>query len=275
VQAFRITVPRDQEDAATTILWEAGTAGVQVLFEAAGSVELLAYFPEDPDTEAALAEALAGIPGARPEPARVPEVDWVARFREGFRPLQAGGFCIAPPWNVPDPPPGRLLLVDPGRAFGTGTHETTRLCLAALESRAARRPLGRVLDVGTGSGVLAVAAAMLGARPACGVDNDPEAVAAARRHAELNRVDLPVLLGDGSRPFRAGAFDVLLANLTAPLLEQKAGELAAACAPGGVIVLSGLLVDDLSVVRRAYDAYGPVTEARDGEWAALQVEIRR
>jgi ribosomal protein L11 methyltransferase len=272
VQAFRVTVPRDQEDAATTILWEAGTAGVQVLFEAAGSVELLAYFPDDPALEAALTEALRGTAGARLEPARVPEVDWVARFREGFRPLQAGGFCIAPPWNVPDPPPGRLLLVDPGRAFGTGTHETTRLCLAALESRARRAALGRVLDVGTGSGVLAVAAALLGARPACGVDNDPEAVAAARRHAELNHVDLPVLLGDGSRPFRAGAFDMVLANLSAPLLLQKAEELTAACARRGVVVLSGLLLDDLPAVRGAYAGYGRLTETRDGEWAALEVD---
>lgn len=275
MQAFRITVPRDQEDGAIAILWEAGTSGVQVLFEAAGTVELLAYFPGDAVLEESLRGALQGIPGARLEAARVPEVDWVARFREGFRPLQAGGFCIAPPWNVPDPPPGRLLIVDPGRAFGTGTHETTRLCLAALESVAGRRGLGRVLDVGTGSGVLAVGAALLGAMAAFGVDNDPEAVAAARRHAELNRVDLRLVLGDGARPFAGGAFEVVVANLSAPVLVGKPEELAGACAPGGTVILSGLLVDDLREVRAAYEGRGRLQELRDGEWAALVMETPR
>jgi ribosomal protein L11 methyltransferase len=272
VLAYRITVPRDLEDSATAILWEAGTLGIQVLFEADAGTDLLAYFDDAPGVEAALGTALRAIPGARVEPARVPEVDWVARFREGFRPLQAGGFVIAPPWNVPEPTAGRLLLVDPGRAFGTGTHESTRLCLAALESLAARRPLGRVLDVGTGSGVLAVAAALLGASAAVGVDNDPDAAAAARRHGELNRVDLRVVLGDGARPFATGAFDVVLANLTAPLLLDRRDELVAASARGGVVVLAGMLVDDLPAVTSAYGPHGRLAEARDGEWAGLRVE---
>ena len=108
---------------------------------------LLAYFPGPAD----VAEALRALPSARLEPIAVPDVDWVASFREGFRAFDVGGFRVVPAWE-PAPAGARVLRVDPARAFGTGTHETTRLCLLALEGLAAERPLGRVLDLGAGTG---------------------------------------------------------------------------------------------------------------------------
>jgi ribosomal protein L11 methyltransferase len=280
MRAFCVTVPVADEDQAVAALWEAGTAGVEVRAAPGGRLQLLAYFPGD---AAAPGPALLP-PGATVEPAAVEDVDWVARFREGFHAFRAGRFLVAPPW---DPAAHRsspdTLVVDPGRAFGTGTHETTRLCLAALEGLAARRPLGRTLDLGAGTGLLAVAAARLGAAPVAASDVDREANDASRHHARLNGVRLAVVRADGGRGFRAGSFDLVLANLMALLLVDRAAEIRALLAPGGSLVLSGLLVEDVAFVRDAFEGRGHGTEPRghatgagvtasvivDGEWAAL------
>jgi ribosomal protein L11 methyltransferase len=264
MRAFRVTLPEADEEAAVAALWEAGTAGIEVAPQAAGRVELLAYFPGD---------GAGDVPGGLPPAAEVvavpvPDVDWVARFREGFRAFQVGRFRIAPAWDTPAPSPD-LLRVDPGRAFGTGTHETTRLCLAALEELARLRPLGRALDLGSGTALLAIAAARLGARPVVASDVDPEAVAASANHARLNGVRLSVVRADGATAFRAGSFDLVLANLTAPLLAARAGEIQGLLRPSGALVLSGLLLEDLPVVRSAYSRLDDPRERRDGEWAAL------
>jgi ribosomal protein L11 methyltransferase len=262
MKAYEVRVAEGQEDAVTAALWECGTAGV----EHRGAV-LLAYFEERSGLES---EIRAALDGAEVREVPVPDVDWVARFREGFRPFRAGGFEIVPVWEGRDAGDD-VLVVDPGRAFGTGTHETTRLCLGAIESLAVEGPLGRVLDVGTGTGLLALAAARRGARAVIGVDNDPEALASAARHARLNGVDLHLVQGDGAVPFAAGGCDLVLANLTAPLLLAQRPALGAAVRPGGAVVLSGLLVEDEPAVRAAYESLGPVAARLDGEWASLLV----
>jgi ribosomal protein L11 methyltransferase len=203
----------------------------------------------------------------------VPEVDWVARFRESFRSFRAGRFVVSPPWDLPaDTASPDLLLVDPGRAFGTGTHETTRLCLGALEELARRRPLGRTLDLGSGTALLAVAAARLGAGFLCASDIDPEATSASRHHARLNGTRLAVVRADGGRGFRLGSFDLVLANLMALLLVDRSAEIRALVAPGGALVLSGLLLEDAAPVRDAFAGCGTPIERHDGEWAALVYE---
>jgi len=239
-----------------------------------GAIGLLAYFPAREGLIEELRVALASIPAAVVEAVSVPDVDWVARFREGFRPFVVGRFLIAPPWDIPPSlPPGQLrLIVDPCRAFGTGTHETTRLCLAALEDISSKGPLRRTLDMGTGTGILGLAAAVLGAGPVVGVDNDPEAVAAARRHALLNDAALHLVLGDGAAPFAPSSFDVVLANVTAPVLVSARDTIATVTAARGTIVLSGLLGEDVAAVREAYSRLGAVRVATEGEWAALVVE---
>jgi ribosomal protein L11 methyltransferase len=202
-------------------------------------------------------------------------VDWVARFRENFRAFAVGGFWIAPTWDGgPAPAGARRLVVDPGRAFGTGTHESTALCLLTLESLATRRSLGRVLDVGTGSGILAVAASMLGARPVIAADLDPESMDSARTHARLNDVELTLALADGGRAFRERAFDTVVANITGPLLIARAGELAARVRDGGRLVLAGLLAEERAAVRSAYADFPLADETLRGEWASLLLEKR-
>jgi len=264
VHALSVTVDAAREDETATALWDHGTCGIEVRPDAAGRVELLAYFEHEPDKarlESALPDAaITGVP--------VPEVDWVARFREGFRPFRVGRFLISPCWEATARSP-ELLVVDPGRAFGTGTHETTRLCLEALEELATRRPLGRTLDLGSGTGLLAVAAERLGAESTVASDIDPEATAASRLHARLNSARLQVVRADGGTAFRPGSFDLVLANLMVLLLIDRVAEIRALVAPGGALVLSGLLLDDVPPVRQAYAACGAPRELRFGEWAAL------
>ena len=267
MHALSVIVEAAREDDAAAALWDHGTCGVEVKAATHGRVELVAYFEHEPDRPA-LQDAL---PGAQLAPVPVPEVDWVARFREGFRPFQVGRFLVAPCWEAPAPSP-RVLVVDPGRAFGTGTHETTRLCLEALEELAARRPLGRTLDLGSGTALLAVAAERLGAGPLVASDIDPEATASSRLHAQLNGARVHVVRADGGRGFRPGSFDLVLANLMALLLIDRALEVRALVAPGGALVLSGLLLDDVPPVRAAYAACGTPRERTLGEWAALIFE---
>ena len=271
MRAWRVTVSAADEDAATAALWEADTAGIEVRVNPEGGVDLLAYFHDS----AAFPLGASLPPGATTQPVAVPEVDWVARFREGFRPFRAGRWLVAPVWAAPRPASPDTLVVDPGRAFGTGTHETTRLCLGALEGLAARRPLGRTLDLGAGTGLLAVAAARLGASPVVATDIDPEAVASSRSHAALNDCRLLLARVDGARGLRPGAFDLVLANLMALLLVDRAEEIRALLAPGGAMVLSGLLTGDVPEVRAAFARCGEPTVALDGEWAALVYEGAR
>lgn len=267
MHALRVIVDAAREDEATAVLWDAGTAGVEVRPALDRRVELLAYFAEAPAT-ALLASAL---PDAEISPAPVPEVDWVARFREGFRPFRVGRFEVVPRWEAAAPSADRLI-VDPGRAFGTGTHETTKLCLGSLEALAARRPLGRTLDLGAGTALLAIAARRLGASLVVASDIDPEATAASRHHAALNGERLQVVRADGASGFRAAAFDLVLANLMALLLVDRAASIQSLVARGGALVLSGLLLDDVPPVREAFAASGSPRERRLGEWAALVFE---
>jgi ribosomal protein L11 methyltransferase len=198
-------------------------------------------------------------------------VDWVARVREGFRPFAAGPFRIVPSWEAAAPAGAgeHVIVVEPGLAFGTGTHESTRLCLAALDERARAGPLGHVLDVGTGSGILSVAAVRLGARRVTAVELDEEALPVARRHADINRAPIRLVRGDGARALRAAAFDVVIANISAPLLVERAEELAGTTRGRGALILSGFLVEDLPSVRAAYAAPGDIDVRIEGEWAAL------
>ena len=275
LQAVEVDLPARREDEATAVLWEHGTAGIEVRPGRRGRLTLLAYFPRTRGLAARLRAALSGL-GAQVVPVAVPRVDWVARFRDGFRPFTVGGFAVVPRWLARkggrDP---RTLIVDPGRAFGTGTHESTRLCLTALEALAAEAPLGAVADLGAGTGILSIAALRLGARSADAVEIDPEAVASARLHARLNHVRPRILEGDLAGPLRAGAYDTVLANLVASLHVNRQEEIVALGRPRARYVLSGLLKGNLPLIRRRYGPLGRLSVQSRGEWAAVVVHRGR
>jgi ribosomal protein L11 methyltransferase len=185
-----------------------------------GFVELAAY--TDGDGEERLRRAFGVVSSAPVEP------DWADRWREFHRPVEAGPFWVGPPWE-PLPRGGLAIVIDPGRAFGTGAHPTTRLCLELLGAG----PTGSLLDVGCGSGVLAIAGAKLGYAPVLAVDVDPEAVAATRTNADRNGVAIEARQVDGLVD-PLPAVGIAVANLTLAQVEALAPRLAA-----GRLIASG------------------------------------
>lgn len=270
--ALLLVIPGRMEDEAVTALWDLDTLGVEVRPGEGDALTLLAFFrPEDGTGPGLVSRLRAMLPEAAVTETSLPNVDWVARFREEFRAFDAGGFRIEPAWDA-HPTRGEMVLrVDPGRAFGTGTHETTRLCLLLLERVARRSPLGAVLDVGTGTGLLGIAARRLGAAPVLATDIDPEALDAARLHARLNAARLALARADGVRPFRSGCCDLLLANLTAPLLIQNAQAFRSVFRRRAI--LAGLLTVELPQVQDAFAEPGLTQQIETlGEWSGLLLE---
>jgi ribosomal protein L11 methyltransferase len=189
--------------------------------------------------------------------------------------VRVGALTVAPPWDAGAPHP-LTIVIRPAMGFGTGHHATTRLCLRALQALA---PAGRtVLDVGTGSGVLAIAASRLGAARVDAVDDDPDALDAARDNLTLNPgaavsfavADFRSLVDPATaRP----PVDVLLANLTGALVVAGAPLLRQLVRPGGTLILSGFPVEGTDEVRAAFAGAAVADEAREDEWAALTLVI--
>ncbi|WP_239488935.1 50S ribosomal protein L11 methyltransferase [Luteitalea sp. TBR-22] len=207
----------------------------------------------------------------------VPDEGWAARSQANLPAVRVGRVVVAPPWDLPSPDAlgdALLIEIEPSTGFGTGHHQSTRLCLRALQALdlAGRR----VLDVGTGSGVLAVAAWKLGAAEAVGVDNDPDAVEAAedtlRRNAvpagavrvEVRGLDDPALL----------PADVVCANLTGTLLRQQGARVQRLVAPGGRAVLSGFTEDEARWVREAFDDCDVEATHEEEFWIAYVMRRR-
>ena len=203
----------------------------------------------------------------------VEESDWAEAWKEHFHVLRIGRrLVIKPSWRRHARTGDEVVIdLDPGMAFGTGLHPTTRLCLLAIEEHAAQAPLGRALDVGCGSGILSIAAVKLGATRAVGVDIDPIAVEATIANARHNRVGKRVRARDGSIPSEEGPFDTVLANLIAGVLIEHAATLADELVPGGTLIASGIFIDRESGVRAALEAAGlRITRRYDEtDWVAL------
>lgn len=223
----------------------------------------------------ALAATLASIAAPDAGVAPVEPRDWLALNLASFRPIPIGRFIVHGAHHA-RPAHRWGLRIDAATAFGTGEHPTTRACLLVLEAHARRRRLDRVLDVGTGSGLLAIAASRLGARRVTAVDIDPEAVRVAARHARLNGTRIRVAPSDGLRSgivSRDAPYDVILANILAGPLAAMARDIARALAPGGVAILSGLLTRQerqvLAPCRRA--GLCLVRRLVIGDWATLVV----
>ncbi|HEY3165240.1 MAG TPA: 50S ribosomal protein L11 methyltransferase [Candidatus Limnocylindrales bacterium] len=210
----------------------------------------------------------------------VHEADWAEAWKAHFPVMRIGRrIVIRPTWREHEAAPDDVVLdLDPGMAFGTGLHPTTRLCLAAVESVAVSGLLAgaRVLDVGCGSGILAIAAAKLGAASVLGVDTDPIAIEATDANAARNGLRGSIRARSGSLPSGEAAFDVVLANLIASVLIDLAELLRDELRPGGVLLASGIFIDRESDVRAAFAAADLDVGARtaEGEWIALEAKRR-
>jgi ribosomal protein L11 methyltransferase len=267
------------EEGASVLLFEAGSHGIVTLEERADNVRLGAYFDSRTNAdEIKLAlEAAFDRLGQREalrefEVSRVPEQDWMQKWKEGFDAVEVGErLIVAPSWKLPEDARGRVVIqIDPGMAFGTGRHETTRLCLEAIERHWRGDSL---LDVGTGTGILAIAAALLvpGSKIVA-IDVDPQAIEVARENASINNVsDLIELLEAQPRQFTGRGFDIVVANLTDEVIVDLMPDLAACIATNGLMILSGILSELAEDIQRSLRASAfEVKERRDsGEWSAL------
>lgn len=245
----------EQNDLLIAELWAEGSAGIVEL----GGGRLRAFFEDSADCGMLTARYQAVA--SRVEEER----DWVFESRANWEPLEVGErFFLVPQWRDDPAPQGRFrIVVNPGMAFGTGRHETTRLCLEALETYV--RPGMPVLDVGTGSGILAQAAGLLGAAPVWACDVDPEAVEVARGKAGPNRFVGSV------EAVRTGSAGVVVANISPETIALLAPELLRCLGGGGVLLASGFERNETAAVRAALERCGgEFREARfEGTWALI------
>jgi ribosomal protein L11 methyltransferase len=268
---------REASEAIEYGLMEAGAAGTETN-DSGANVIVSGYFRDTPEMEivkSALLDALRiysleSTSLIDLKTRAVPDRDWLAEWKKDWQPVEAGRFIIAPPWSeIADAPARIIIRIEPGMAFGTGTHETTRLCLKAIEKYFRG---GGFLDVGTGTGILAIAAAKMwpDARiEAC--DTDADAVEIARENASLNGVGRQIDFRAGSVTEETASADLVCANLTAPVIvELLPSLLGATC---GRLVLSGILAEQSELVQSRLLELGADSFEldQDGEWIALVV----
>jgi ribosomal protein L11 methyltransferase len=272
-----IDVAEEEAEEAGALLFELGAGGVEqrdattLARGATGKVTLVGSFEREEDARAAASELPAEW---APRVEEIVGDAWRDEWKKHFDPFRVcRGVVVRPPWREAQPAPGeRVIVLEPGRAFGTGLHETTSLVAEVL----AETPLqgATVLDVGCGSGILALVALALGAARARAIDVDPDAVAVTHENAERN--GLANRLSADETPVGAvrESYPVVLANIESKTLVELAPSLSARVAPAGLLVLSGILAPDVAPaqiddVRRAFAALKERDVRRKGEWIAV------
>ena len=298
-KSFTVKVRRETIDAVNHFLMEQGSLGMaydEQLLGASGDpadplppppdiTKLTAYFPWETNLWDLKRNFLEFIPtlresfGEGPEEfhgaAEIMDSGWAEKWKEHFRAQKVGQrLVIKPSWEeYPAEEKDIVLTVDPGQAFGTGTHETTRMCLRFMEDAftSDASPPQSALDIGTGTGILGIAAAMLGAKRVLGIDTDPVAVEVAGKNAELNGV-ADVFSVEGTELATIDEkFDLVLGNLISEILVGLAESIVARCVPGGWLVLSGIIKEKSGWVVEEYSKHQMklVEETIDNEWSAL------
>jgi ribosomal protein L11 methyltransferase len=272
-----IEIAREHAEGLSDALMEAGALSVSVedadegtaqekpLFGEPGMVpteaawdhsRVVALTDVDADQAAIVAEAAASI-GLSSVPAfttrDVADADWVRLTQSQFAPIHIGkNIWVVPSWHEAPDPNGLILELDPGLAFGTGSHPTTRLCMEWLEAHPA--PGKSVLDYGCGSGILAMVAKKLGAQDVAGVDIDPQAIESAKLNAERNHCEIDFYVPEefGASKYGSSCFDIVVANILSSPLKLMAPMLSGRVAPGGSLILSGVLARQAEEVAAAY-----------------------
>jgi ribosomal protein L11 methyltransferase len=237
------------------------------------------FFASIEARDQAVAHLQPAFPGFAFAPVDVADEDWAARSQANLRAVRVENLIIAPPWDVPSGPQdsaggrgragGQVIVIQPSMGFGTGHHATTRLCLAALQQFNLRG--STILDVGTGSGVLAIAAHRLGAARVIAIDDDPDAVQSARENAQLNGVAIDFRVAD-LRTIVLARFDLVLANLTGGLLMHTAGRLQDLTTPRGPMILSGFTRDEEPAVLATFARLRMVDRSQEEEWVCVTLQ---
>jgi ribosomal protein L11 methyltransferase len=272
-------MPRALSEAAAALLHWSGALGVELedgeqlappgtTPVAPGLARLRGHFRDlgaARDALTALRQRL-GVQGAVDE---IPETDWVAEVKARFTPRRIGRCYLTAPWNEGSTPEGLTrLIIEPGLAFGTGDHATTELCLEAIQDFLAANPRASVLDVGCGSGVLAIAAKKLGAGRVSAIDTDPQALRETAENAARNEVALELVNLDGLD----GTFELVVANILANTLVELAPSLSSAVAPGGQLCLCGILDHQAPALVQSFAPwFREVERTQRGEWALLRL----
>jgi ribosomal protein L11 methyltransferase len=230
------------------------------------------FFTDAGARDRAAAAILDGFPSQAIEVsvADVPDEDWARRSQQGLKAVRAGRLVVAPPWDVPKTAECPVIIIEPSTGFGTGHHATTRLCLELLQQLELRG--ARVIDVGTGSGVLALAAWKLGASDVVAVDNDPDALENARANFARNGAgpSIDVVL-DSLETFRTERADIVLANLTGAALVRYSAELEALLRDDGYLVVSGFAPEDVPVIHTAFKSLHSIGDRVEAEWAVVSL----
>jgi ribosomal protein L11 methyltransferase len=284
---FKVEIPAPLAGLVDDTLLERETQNWSVLEDViARRAWVVGICPDEPATQREWDElaphlSAAGVTAlGAPQCREIADADWRDSYKVHFRAWQFGRLHWVPVWERSTfavPAGDAVLWLDPGLAFGTGNHETTRLCVERLVALAETHGVrGRVVDAGCGSGILALSAALLGFQDVAGFDNDAEAVRISVENAELNglaqRVRFSVADLEGGLRDEAGRVHVLLANIQADVLMRFASVLVAAVAPGGTLVLSGILANENTQVRATFEAITPqwtVNARVMGEWSDI------
>ena len=226
-------------------------------------------FNEAADRDHAADAIHAALPAMAIERVDLPDEDWAARSQASLKAVRAGNFIIAPPWDLPPADvDATVIVIEPSMGFGTGHHATTRMCLRLLSEIDVIDQI--VLDLGTGSGVLSMAAALMGARCVAGIDIDQDAIDSAETSANLNT--LPATITFQVSDFRndpPAPAHIVLANLTGGMLTSSAASIAALVRPGGQMILSGFDHTEVDAVLKAFGRFKEIKRLTEDNWIAL------
>jgi ribosomal protein L11 methyltransferase len=285
-----VTIPGEAREAVANFLMECGSSGI--VFEDAerggGFETIKAYFPSPFFHEVqsisryleAIREFFPGVCPSGVEIRSVPDRDWMVRWKAFFKASRVGRrIIVKPPWIRVGSRKMIVIDIDPGMAFGTGTHPTTRLCLHVLEeliggvSESLETPPS-VLDVGTGSGILSIAAVKLGARRVVGIDIDQRALENARKNIRINRLKGKIRLRRVTIFQLAEHFDVVVVNIDAGTVEDMRDHLRDRIAKGGTLILSGILDGEVEAIKRRFTegSFSLGGISREDGWACLTLE---